>query len=142
MATLLIIDRVCLLSHYGDGQKFMWEPLSENKLMEMIEEAELFMSPGCRKFWDYIKITPQKWSLSPWGDEGGGFWVVAVIGKNCIYYNDIEEGFNFSPYTSFGQIDRYCCSQPDLLPTISGFHQVFLREIQDGTQLDLGKDLT
>ena len=76
----------------------MWKPLAEDKLARMIDEAQLFMSPDCRRFWDNIKITPQKWTHSPWGDEGGGFWVVAVIGNTCIYYNDIEEGFNFSPY--------------------------------------------
>ena len=108
--------------------RFMWKPLSENKLMDMIDEAELFMSPGCRKFWDYIKINPQKWSLSPWGDEGGGFWVVAVIGNTCTYYNDIEDGFNFSSYKTFGQIDDYYCNQSDLLPAINGFYQRVVNE--------------
>ena len=106
----------------------MWKPLPENKLTDIIEEAELFMAPGCRRFWDYIKIHPQKWSLSPWGDEGGGFWVVAVIGNTCIYYNDIEEGFNFSSYKTFGQIDDYYCDQSDLLPVINGFYQRVVNE--------------
>jgi len=101
----------------------MWKPLAEDKLARMIDEAQLFMSPDCRRFWDNIKITPQKWTHSPWGDEGGGFWVVAVIGNTCIYYNDIEEGFNFSPYKTFGQIDEYRCNQSGLLPTIDNFYQ-------------------
>lgn len=109
--------------------RLMWKPLSENKLTDMIEEAELFMNAGCRKFWDYIKVDPRKWSLSPWGDEGGGFWVVAVIGRTCIYYNDIEDGFNFSPYTTFGQIEEYGCNQSELLPTIEHFYQEFVCEI-------------
>ena len=107
----------------------MWQPLSEHKLADMIEEAELFMSAGCRRFWDYVKINPQKWRLSPEGDEGGGFWVVAVIGSTCVYYNDIEEGFNFSSYKSFGQIDEYSCSQSGLLPAINHFQQRFVHEI-------------
>ena len=108
----------------------MWKPLGETKLAEMIEEAELFMSPGCRKLWDYIKIKPQKWKLSPLGDEGGGFWVVAVIGSTCIYYNDIEGGFNFSSYSSYGQINDYYCNQLDLLEMINHFHERFMEEIQ------------
>lgn len=111
-------------------QRFMWKPLSENKLAAMIEEAELFMSPGCLKFWDYIKVRPQKWSLSPQGDEGGGFWVVAVCGRTCIYYNDIEEGFNLSSWESFGRIDRYGCNQSDLLETMGHFHLQFSRDIK------------
>jgi hypothetical protein len=84
----------------------MWKPTNIDELEAMIEESELDMSKGYRKFWDYIKINPEKWDLSPMGDEGGGFWVVAVIGKTCIYYNDIEEGFNMSSYETFGRIDN------------------------------------
>jgi hypothetical protein len=108
--------------------KDMWKLLGENKLIEMIEEAELFMSPGCRRFWEYIKIKTEKWNLSPWGDEGGGFWVVALIGNTCIYYNDIEEGFNFSSYTTYGQIDEYRCNQSNLLPTVEYFYQEIINE--------------
>lgn len=109
----------------------MWRPLSEAKLVDMIEEAELFMSVGCKKFWDYIKVSPRKWRQSPMGDEGGGFWVVAIIGNSCIYYNDIEEGFNRSTYTDFGGINEYECNQSDLLSYISALHRDFLREIQE-----------
>lgn len=28
-----------------------------------------------------------------YGDEGNGFWVVAIYGKNIIWYNDIEDGY-------------------------------------------------
>jgi len=101
----------------------MWKPLAEDKLTDMIEDAELFMSPGCRNLWDNIKINPQKWTQSPWGDDGGGFWVVAVLGNTCIYYNDIEGGFNFSPYKVSGQIDEYHSNQTDLIPVIEHFYQ-------------------
>ena len=62
----------------------MWKPLAEDKLTDMIEDAELFMSPGCRNLWDNIKINPQKWTQSPWGNDGGGFWVVAVLHVQAI----------------------------------------------------------
>jgi len=112
----------------------MWKPLSENKLSEMIEEAELSMNSGCRKLWDRIKINPQKWRLHPWGDEGGGFWVVALIGSTCIYFNDIEDGFNTSSYKSYGEIDSYFCDQPTLLETINHFYQELSSEIQGDAQ--------
>ena len=96
----------------------MWEPISIDELEAIIEESELDMSKGCQRFWEYIKINPEKWNLSPEGDAGGGFWVVAVIGKTCIYYNDIEDGFNVSSYETFGRIDNYKCSQCDLLSQV------------------------
>jgi hypothetical protein len=31
-----------------------------------------------------------KWKLSPWGDRGGGFWVVAVILRTASTYRDVR----------------------------------------------------
>jgi hypothetical protein len=33
--------------------------------------------------WEEIRITPTKWSCSPMGDLGGGFWVVAKYAARC-----------------------------------------------------------
>ncbi|WP_187264638.1 hypothetical protein [Pontibacter beigongshangensis] len=67
----------------------------------------LFLRPDCLKFWEYIKIQPEKWAEKTMGEEGGGFWVVGIIGKSAIYYNDIEEGYNFSSFATYGEIDHY-----------------------------------
>lgn len=59
------------------------------------------------------------------GEEGGGFWVVAILGKSVVYYNDIEEGYNFSSFTNYGEIDNYRCSQMELYEMIESlFHQI------------------
>ncbi|WP_457321144.1 hypothetical protein [Roseateles sp. P5_E11] len=47
-------------------------------------------------------------------EGGGGFWAVAVIGGMVVWFNDIEDGFNRSRYTSFGKIDEYLCNQDEL----------------------------
>jgi len=36
-----------------------------------------------------------------------GFWVVAVIGNKALWYNHIEQGFNVSPFSSYGCVDKY-----------------------------------
>ncbi|ASP40651.1 hypothetical protein CHH28_19145 [Bacterioplanes sanyensis] len=41
------------------------------------------------------------------GDEGCGFWVVAVAGKRCLYYNDISARFCQSSFERWGQIDHF-----------------------------------
>lgn len=48
------------------------------------------------------------------GKDGGGFWVVAILGKSVIYYNDIEEGYNLSTFIDYGKIENYNCSQMEL----------------------------
>ncbi|MEJ7643756.1 MAG: hypothetical protein WKF87_04125 [Chryseolinea sp.] len=49
------------------------------------------------------------------GKEGNGFWVVGLIGRKVIYYNDIEDGFNISDYKNYGVIDEYVCNQDKLI---------------------------
>lgn len=66
------------------------------------------------RFWELIQVFPEKWQQVPHGQEGNGFWVVAIFGKQIIWYNDIEEGFNISDYDQYGQIKDYWCNQDDL----------------------------
>lgn len=48
------------------------------------------------------------------GGDGGGFWVIAIIEKFILWYNDIEEGFNTSSFTQEGTIGQYWCNQDTL----------------------------
>ena len=94
----------------------MWTPVKKDRIEKDIEYCGdiLFTRPDCLKFWEYVKIKPEKWQEKTMGEEGGGFWVVAIIGKSVIYYNDIEGGYNFSGFTNYGDIDNYHCSQMEL----------------------------
>lgn len=78
--------------------------------------------------WEVISVSPSKWTLPPWGDMGGGFWVVAITGRTVVWFNDIEDGFNRSEYSRFGIIDAYRCNQNQLQWTI----QAILDEIRTG----------
>lgn len=95
-----------------------WTPFSEAELREEIEQGVAKMSAPQRWLWKAIKIPPQKWRLPPWGDRGGGFWVVAILGEAVLWYNDIEEGFNRSSYSEFGLIGEYWCNQDELQWTV------------------------
>ena len=96
----------------------MWSPISPESLRELIRESEAELSPDERLLWELIQISPRKWAQSPWGDEGGGFWAVGVIGGDIIWYNDIEEGFNISRYFEPGTIGEYRCNQGGLQPVL------------------------
>ena len=101
----------------------MWEPLSRDELEIMISHSEYLLTDLEEKFWNYIKTTPQKWQEVKYGKEGGGFWVVAIFGEQVLYYNDIEEGFNASPYKQYGVIDEYHCSQLELHESIKSLYE-------------------
>ena len=101
----------------------MWEPISLNELEINILKGELELKGELLNFWNLIKIKPQKWQEKEYGEEGGGFWVVAIFGDEVIYYNDIEEGFNVSPYETYGHIKEYWCNQFELNWTIIGLYE-------------------
>ena len=61
------------------------------------------MSQEEMRLWEAIRIQPVKWQQDPYGIQGGGFWVVGIIGSTVIWYNDIEEGFNRSVSPHLGE---------------------------------------
>jgi len=92
----------------------MWDPISLEELQLEIQKAETDLKDELLVFWSLIKIEPEKWVESQYGDEGGGFWVVGIFGNQCIWYNDIEDGFNVSDYTTYGKINDYWCNKDEI----------------------------
>jgi hypothetical protein len=97
-----------------------WKPISEERILDRINHGRKEMNPLERRFWDAIRVPPQKWKLSPFGDIGGGFWGVAILGNTVVWFNDIEDGFNRSRYSDFGIIPKteYWCNQDQLEWTV------------------------
>jgi hypothetical protein len=108
-----------------------WEPISESALRARIAQGEARMSSAQLRLWHAIRIEPEKWLQHPYGDAGKGFWVVAIVGRTVIWYNDIEEGFNRSNYADYGQIDDYLCNQDELELTI----EYLMSSLERGTDL-------
>jgi len=106
-----------------------WKPLSEEELHDMLNSAWQRMSFPQRRFWEAIRIEPQKWASHPYGDRGGGFWAVALVGQTVVWFNDIEDGFNRSHYTTHGTIGAYWCNQDQLEWTV----QHILNAIESGS---------
>jgi hypothetical protein len=92
----------------------MWTPITPENLQGQIANGEKVMDVALWPMWQAIRIDPVKWQLHPWGDEGSGFWVVAIFGRHVLWFNDIEWGFNISRYSVAGTIGEYCCNQDEL----------------------------
>lgn len=92
----------------------MWTPISRKKVEDRILRGEQELPDEALNLWNLIKVEPRKWQTEEFGEMGDGFWVVAIFGNEVIYYNDIEEGFNISPFEDYGQIKEYWCSQSEL----------------------------
>lgn len=102
----------------------IWSPITIEEILNEIILTEKKLNGNISNFWDLIKIYPEKWKEETYGKEGEGFWVVGLIGKRVIYYNDIEEGFNISDYTTYGIIDYYFCNQDDLNIAIQNIYSL------------------
>ena len=89
------------------------QPISKEKLEAFIAEGLHNADDDVLKAWASMRIEPTKWQCSPWGDDGGGFWVVAIRDGMVTWYNDIEEGFNESRFVKEGIISEYGCNQDD-----------------------------
>jgi site-specific DNA-adenine methylase len=92
-----------------------WTPITIEEIYDMILATERDLNGELLNFWELIKIYPEKWNEETYGKEGNGFWVVGLIGRRVIYFNDIEEGFNISDYKTYGTIDYYFCNQDKLV---------------------------
>jgi hypothetical protein len=91
-----------------------WRPISLEELEFELRKSIPHMNPEQLGLWNAVQIPPEKWRQEPYGADGGGFWVVAILGKHVIWFNDIEDGFSVSRYTHYGAIDEYWCNQDDL----------------------------
>lgn len=91
-----------------------WEPISEAEIWDEINQAAGRMTVPQERFWEAIRILPEKWAQDPYGNLGGGFWAVAVLGRIVVWFNDIEDGFNFSRYSAHGTIGQYFANQDEL----------------------------
>ena len=97
----------------------LWQPITEDALLKRIAQGEARMTVAQARVWQAVRVQPQKWRQDPYGNEGSGFWVVGLIGKTVIWYNDREEGFNRSRYTRHGTIEDYWCNQDELEVTVA-----------------------
>jgi hypothetical protein len=97
-----------------------WTPISLAALQALMAREMDGCAPERRAYFERVSFPPEKWSLPPWGDLGGGFWAVAVDGDRVLWYNDIEEGFNISRFERRGEIprDEYWCNQTTLCEEI------------------------
>lgn len=93
-----------------------WKPISLEELESQIVRGLREADGETREFYERFARYPVKWQLHPWGDVGGGFWIVAVYDDRVLWFNDIECGFNVSTFQHEGLIptDQYWCNQDEI----------------------------
>ncbi|GAA6146396.1 hypothetical protein [Thalassolituus maritimus] len=92
-----------------------WKPVSYVQLISLLTHSESQLEEITLLTWHAIRLpAAELWQQHPWGNEGCGFWVVAVAGRHCLYYNDITEGFAIGHFDRWGHISNYQKSDSSL----------------------------
>jgi len=91
-----------------------WLPATEQFIHEQVKIETKNMSAAQLRIWECVAVAPEKWVIKRDDDLAGNYWVVAIFGRSVVWYNDIEEGFDVSLYSIFGEIDEYFASQFEL----------------------------
>ncbi|MBA1145341.1 hypothetical protein [Mesorhizobium neociceri] len=102
--------------------------MNEAALWDLINASQERMTIAQRRLWDVIGIDPEQWMhRSPPGDNRQ-IWVVALIGRSVISYNEFEHGFDRSRFDRYGEIAELGWGQADLEVAV----QDILNELEHG----------
>ena len=106
-----------------------WKPISYPQLVNLLAEERQKLEETTQSFWDVISLpVPELWQQHPWGDESCGFWVVAVAGRYCIYYNDISGGFSYSVFQRWAMIQDFNERGISLQQVLTALHDAAVKQ--------------
>ncbi|RUX46373.1 hypothetical protein EOA33_21405 [Mesorhizobium sp. M4A.F.Ca.ET.050.02.1.1] len=102
--------------------------MDEAALWDLINAGRERMNIAQRRLWDVFGIDPELWThRSPAGDDRR-VWVVALIGRSVISYNEFEYGFDRSHFVRYGEIAELGWGHDDLEVAV----QHVLNEVERG----------
>ncbi|ODA36716.1 hypothetical protein [Planctopirus hydrillae] len=90
--------------------------ISETEIHVELRNAEAALATlGERetRLWERVKITPTQWRHNQYPNVGP-VWVVAVMGKRCLYYNAVEGGWGWGRFESWGIVADYHWQQDEI----------------------------
>ena len=94
----------------------MKDNLTKTQIRDQISVAERELAePDGRaiRLWNRIKIPASCWSQSQYPIDST-FWVIAVMGNRCLYFNHVEGGWGWGQYQERGRIESYHCQQDEI----------------------------
>ncbi len=83
--------------------------LTREDIKQEIATAETeLLEPDKRgiRLYERIKIKPDLWAQEQYPDNKK-FWVIALMGTRCLYFNHVEGGWGWGQYSKWGEISGY-----------------------------------
>lgn len=91
--------------------------LTSDQVGAEIAECESGLDGRSLRLWERMRIAPLLWRQDQYPGETP-FWVVAVLGYRCLYFNYVEGGWGWGRFTEWGRVSEYHCQQDELLHTV------------------------
>ena len=89
-----------------------WEAIKETELEALIKEQLLACSEKQKEIYNNYKIPLKKYKIVRYGKKEE-VYVVALKNNEAMYYEDVEEGFNFSTINN-DILNEHHCEQNEL----------------------------
>jgi len=96
----------------------MWRSISESELKELIDRELKKCTSEEHNFFTRYRVSPYKVPIHRLGNLEEVF-VVAELPSGFIYYEDVEEGFEFGSLGTDGAISKQGCNQYELKHVLS-----------------------
>ena len=90
-----------------------WEPISASELEQLVAHQLQECPPGLAAVFEAHRVPPFRAPIKRNGRTEAVF-VVAQRGAEVMYFEDVEDGFNFSPISPGGEILEHRCNQDEL----------------------------
>ena len=92
----------------------MWKPITREKLFALISEELAECPDPVADTFRRFRVEPFHAPITRHGRDTDQVFVVARRGNEVMYYEDIEEGWNFSPISDDGRVLEHWCNQDEL----------------------------
>jgi hypothetical protein len=83
--------------------------LSEAEVKADIAESEIELSkidPRAAHLWERVSVSPEQWEQEQYSDKTP-VWVIAILGKRCLYFNYVERGWGWGEFKNWGSVSSF-----------------------------------
>ncbi len=95
-----------------------WKPITKEELVDLLRAQIRECTPEQVAAFDRYSVPPYRAPILR-NSARESVFVVAVRNGEALYYEDVEEGFNFSPLSPAGEILEHWCNQDELKHALS-----------------------
>lgn len=88
--------------------------MDEAAILKLTIQGRDHMTFKQKRIWDAITIHPEAWLYRHPNGHDSHVWVVALIGRSVISYNEWDGGFDRSQFFRYGEIAQFGWGNDDL----------------------------